>query len=76
MSWIPENSDGERNSLGFCAGAVSLPKTNSNDAQPAPTSEIVAERILGLFEVVAHLAIARVPATQIEKLRLDRKHCT
>src|ERR1700682_1240312 len=45
-SWIPENSDGERNSLDFCAAAVSLPKTTSNDAQLAPTSEIVAERIL------------------------------
>jgi hypothetical protein len=50
--WILENSDGERNSLGFCAGAVSLPKTNSNDAQPAPTSEIVAERILGLSQLI------------------------
>jgi len=33
--WIFENSAGERNSLGFCAGAVSLAETNSNDAQPA-----------------------------------------
>ena len=43
-SWMPENSDGERNSLGFCADACLLPKTN-NDTQLTATTEIVAERI-------------------------------
>jgi hypothetical protein len=43
-SWMPENSDGERNSLGFCADALLLPKTN-NDTQLTATTEIVTERI-------------------------------
>jgi hypothetical protein len=43
-SWILENADGDRNSLGLCAVAMSLPKTSSNDAQPDATSEIIVER--------------------------------